>query len=84
MVQLVRRRLKQIIDDNQQQLLLEIRKHNKNDNQLMAIEEQPPPGTVVFNEIVDDENGVGRPEQVYLWNHKDGKLTAGTTGVDIP
>ena len=67
-------RLKQIIDDNQQQLLLEIRKHNKNDNQLMAIEDHPPPNTVFFTEIVDDENGVVRPEQVFLWNHKDGKL----------
>ncbi len=67
-------RLKQIIDDNQQQLLIEIRKQNKHDNQLMAPEELPPPGTVVCNESVEDENGVTRREQVYLWNHKDGKL----------
>jgi hypothetical protein len=67
-------RLKQIIDDNQQQLLLEIRKQNKNDNQQMAIEDHPPPNTVFFTEIVDDENGIVRPEQVFLWNHKDGKL----------
>ena len=76
-------RLKKIIDDNQQQLLLEIRKHNKNENQLMAIEETPP-GTVVFNEVVDDENGGGRPEQVYLWGHKDGKLRRVPPGWTFP
>ena len=29
---------------------------------------------MVFDEAVDDDNGGGRPEQVYLWGHKDGKL----------
>ncbi len=67
-------RLKQIIDDNQQQILQEIRKSNGNNNEQMKNEEQPPPGAVVFNEGVDHENGGGRPQQVYVWNHKDGKF----------